>query len=304
MIAPVRPGCPPLPPTTWRRSGRRSSRAPPGCCASAHPVVGRTEGAEVVFGAHDPAVAWVRTHSGRGRMLDEAQLLGPRCVEDVGGVGSVMGLDAGDPGRGELALPTGRRRCRAKIASSSRPSSASCRCRASAVLNRAVLSQPGSAERVAQPDRSRGRRGRRGRTNRPRPDRAGRARAVRASPASGIDARRTTRVVDEVLRQRVRVRRASSASPASGPRRCGLARTTPSVTTAATTSAALKSGLDSLHRVRRCDHRANSSSDSSTSGPGAPSPPDCANAPPQIAPAVTWNAGLADIGPVDPYEAA
>ena len=65
------------------------------------------------------------------------------------------------------------------------------------------------------------------------------------------------------------------------------------VTAAATTSAALKSGLASLHCVRRRDHHASSSSESSTSGPGAPSPPDCAKAPPQIAPAVTWNAGFA-----------
>src|SRR6516164_11722543 len=69
---------------------------------------------------------------------------------------------------------------------------------------------------------------------------------------------------------------------------------------AATTSAALKSGFASLQRVSRSDQDASSVSSSSTSGPGAPSPPDCAWAPPQIAPAVTWNAGRADIGPVEP----
>ncbi len=72
------------------------------------------------------------------------------------------------------------------------------------------------------------------------------------------------------------------------------------VTAAATTSAALKSGFASLQRVRRSDQYAISSSESSTSGPGVPSPPLWAWAPPQIAPAVTWNAGRAAIGPVEP----
>ena len=66
--------------------------------------IGGAEGANIAFGAHDAAVAAIWTQPGRASILDEAQLLGPWRVEDVGGVGTLVCLHACDARGGEVAF--------------------------------------------------------------------------------------------------------------------------------------------------------------------------------------------------------
>ena len=165
--------------------------------------VGGTECADVAPCPHDVAVAGVGTGPDRGGLLDEAEPLGPRRVEHVGGVGAVVDTNARDASLEKVALPA-----LGRLAGEHRRE----RVRELGIVARArvrggepwVLRQPGLADRLGQAGEGvvvvHGQE---------HPPVGGRVQPVPRVQAVDVGIRKPTwwpsRVVDEVLRQCIRV---------------------------------------------------------------------------------------------------